>query len=282
MALALATLSSVATTRRPAAAAPLSRFEIFTALDSADRVLVMHLRLTGSASADSSRGGSARRAMEPIARANADHAWASRLEAALANAGPFDSLANCVSSCWPCDGLDQVVATVTVSRQGVRHSLLMRFRERCIDVYDPSWRPTACIAMAGAAPALFDLVKAALPADSALRARELPVAAWSESTRTAHRVAKDETYVEQLPVVEHRVPPQYPRQARADGIEGTVQIEALIDTDGRVVDMEVRQSIPALDQAALAAVKKWTFRPAMADGKPVRVWVAIPVKFTLR
>jgi outer membrane biosynthesis protein TonB len=29
-------------------------------------------------------------------------------------------------------------------------------------------------------------------------------------------------------------------------------------------------------------VRKWTFKPARASGAPVAVWVAVPVRFSLR
>jgi len=43
----------------------------------------------------------------------------------------------------------------------------------------------------------------------------------------------------------------------------------------------VLKSIPQLDAAAVRAVRKWRFQPALSDGKPVVVWVAVPVKFSL-
>jgi len=38
---------------------------------------------------------------------------------------------------------------------------------------------------------------------------------------------------------------------------------------------------PMLDAAAITAVKQWVFKPALSNNKPVAVWVAVPVKFTL-
>ena len=37
-----------------------------------------------------------------------------------------------------------------------------------------------------------------------------------------------------------------------------------------------------LDNAALAAVRKWQFLPAVHNGRTVAAWVEIPVRFTLR
>lgn len=89
-------------------------------------------------------------------------------------------------------------------------------------------------------------------------------------------------YVEVLPRTLERVPPVYPEQARRAGIEGTVTVNALIGRDGLVKDTRVSRSIPPLDEAALAAVRKWRFSPARAHDKPVAVWVAVPVRFALR
>jgi protein TonB len=59
-------------------------------------------------------------------------------------------------------------------------------------------------------------------------------------------------------------------------------VQALLSKEGRVVETRVTNSIPELDDYAVAAVKQWRFKPAMSKGRPVAVWVAIPVKFSLR
>jgi protein TonB len=88
-------------------------------------------------------------------------------------------------------------------------------------------------------------------------------------------------YVEDLPEALTRVAPQYPNIAREAGVEGTVLVQALIDRAGRVHETRVQKSIPMLDQAAVDAVRQWTFKPARAKGVAVAVWVAIPVRFRL-
>jgi protein TonB len=81
-----------------------------------------------------------------------------------------------------------------------------------------------------------------------------------------------------------RVLPEYPRRARALQVEGQVVLEVVLDRGGRVEDeIRVTRSIPLLDEAAVAAVKQWRFRPARdAEGRPVRVVMEIPVRFVLR
>ena len=64
-------------------------------------------------------------------------------------------------------------------------------------------------------------------------------------------------------------------------MEGTVVVQALVGREGTVLDTKVVKSVPVLDQAAVEAVRGWTFKPAMAKGQPVQVWVAVPVKFSL-
>jgi len=88
-------------------------------------------------------------------------------------------------------------------------------------------------------------------------------------------------YVDELPEALVRVPPEYPDLAREAGVSGTVMVQALVGRDGTVRDTRVVKSIPMLDAVAVRAVRQWTFKPARAEGKPVAVWVGIPVKFSL-
>ncbi len=88
-------------------------------------------------------------------------------------------------------------------------------------------------------------------------------------------------YVEELPEAVEKVPPIYPESARRNSIEGTVLVMALVGTDGLVQDTKVGKSIPGLDDAAVACVRQWRFKPGLSEGAPVAVWVACPIKFTL-
>ncbi len=88
-------------------------------------------------------------------------------------------------------------------------------------------------------------------------------------------------YYEELPEVVTKPAPTYPDLAREAGVDGTVMVQALVGKDGRVKDTKVVKSIPMLDGSAVAAVKQWVFKPALSNNKPVAVWVAVPVRFTL-
>jgi TonB family protein len=63
--------------------------------------------------------------------------------------------------------------------------------------------------------------------------------------------------------------PVYPKAAQETGVEGTVLLEILINTKGRVVRTRVVESIPELDAAAVACVKQWRYIPAQKNGRPV-------------
>jgi len=75
--------------------------------------------------------------------------------------------------------------------------------------------------------------------------------------------------------------PQYPQDAFVKKIEGTVLIEALVDSQGRVSRARVIQSVPLLDAAALQAVYQWVFQPAMKAGRPVATIIHMPVAFRI-
>lgn len=91
----------------------------------------------------------------------------------------------------------------------------------------------------------------------------------------------DYVYVEELPEALTRVAPVYPPAARDAKIEGAVIVQALVGKDGRVKDTHVVHSVAGLDDAAVEAVRQWVFEPARTAGKPVAVWVAVPVRFSL-
>jgi periplasmic protein TonB len=78
------------------------------------------------------------------------------------------------------------------------------------------------------------------------------------------------------------VSPVYPAIAQSAHVEGIVIIDATIGADGRVQDAHVRRGHPLLDQAALDAVRQWTFTPTLLNGVPVPVIMTVTVRFTLR
>ena len=84
------------------------------------------------------------------------------------------------------------------------------------------------------------------------------------------------------PVLVYEVKAVYPPEARAEKLEGTVTVEAIVDTTGSVYEARVVDSIKGLDQAALDAVKQWRFQPALLNGEPVAVVCSIEISFRLK
>ncbi len=65
--------------------------------------------------------------------------------------------------------------------------------------------------------------------------------------------------------------PQYPLAARRRGLEAEVVVEIAITPQGTCGDVKIVENTgaAAFGDAALAAVRKWTFRPATLGGRPV-------------
>lgn len=75
----------------------------------------------------------------------------------------------------------------------------------------------------------------------------------------------------------------YPEMARKSGVEGQVIVRVYVGKDGKVKQTKIQHSESSmLDQAAIDAVKKSVFTPAIQNGQPIGCWVSIPIKFRLR
>jgi protein TonB len=77
-----------------------------------------------------------------------------------------------------------------------------------------------------------------------------------------------------------RIPP-YPEDARANGVEGRVVMQATILKSGAVGRLHVTEGHTALRGPALVAVSKWRYRPYMVKGEPVEVVTTITVDFKI-
>ena len=78
-------------------------------------------------------------------------------------------------------------------------------------------------------------------------------------------------------------PPVYPAQAKRLGEQGMVILKVYVNAAGLPEQVEVQTSSGSsrLDQAALNAVRAWTFIPAKRGDRPVPAWVAVPLHFKL-
>ncbi len=92
-------------------------------------------------------------------------------------------------------------------------------------------------------------------------------------------------YVQEVPLLLRHPPLRYPDLLRQAGIEGTVLLEAVLDTLGMVErgSLRVMQGgHPLFEAEAGALVAGSRYRPARVNGRPVRVRVQVPVTFSLR
>jgi len=78
-----------------------------------------------------------------------------------------------------------------------------------------------------------------------------------------------------------KVPPDYPQLAAAARITGVVVIEAHVGTDGRVLTADVVKGTPLLNDAAIAAVKQWRYKPLLLNGEPTEFILTVTVNFSL-
>lgn len=75
----------------------------------------------------------------------------------------------------------------------------------------------------------------------------------------------------------------YPEMARRAGIEGRVIIRVYVDKTGKPVKYKIEATdSQMLNQAAIDAVMKTTFTPAIQNGQPIGCWVTIPIQFKLK
>lgn len=108
-----------------------------------------------------------------------------------------------------------------------------------------------------------------------------PVAKNPSSSIQAHDDDKKTVISGIMPLV--KVNPIYPNRAASRGIEGWVRIEFTILADGLVKDAIVVQAMPeaVFDEAALAAIEQWQFKPKMVNGVAVSQRAAQQLQFKL-
>lgn len=74
--------------------------------------------------------------------------------------------------------------------------------------------------------------------------------------------------------------PIYPPMAKASGVSGTVELEAIISNDGTVKDLRVVSGPAQLRQAAIQSVRTWRYRPFTVNNEPRDVETTISVIFS--
>lgn len=248
-------------------------YPLLEALRGQDTVWVM--RFAPNTDPDSA----ARRPFRALPPVRADSTWSRRLFDVLSDL-PYVENGRCRER--PEGDRPPILLRARLSAKGSVYQLDFDFSARCAQVSRPG-RVLGALRFASGDSALLELFRVALPKDSALQRAELPASHEADSRHAPSEDPKLREYifVQNVPEAIHKVPPEYPDGARKLGVDGTVQVKALVAVDGRVEKVVIVHSIPELDAAATQAVRQWLFKPARAGGTPVAVWVAIPVRFSL-
>jgi protein TonB len=145
----------------------------------------------------------------------------------------------------------------------------------------------------GASPAAVSALEAELAA-AGLPARPVAASAAGAAPSSAgHAVAASEgagsaeagAFVNASALTRTRyVPPQYPNNARERGLEGWVDVQFLVKTDGSLADVSIvgAQPVGIFEQAALDAVRHWRYQPVVSGGAPVTQRARIRVRFAVQ
>jgi len=84
------------------------------------------------------------------------------------------------------------------------------------------------------------------------------------------------------PVAIYKPDPEFSEEARKAKYQGVCLLGLVVGSDGRPRNIRVLSSLGmGLDEKAIEAVKNWKFEPAMKEGHPVNVEIAVEVEFHL-
>ncbi len=91
--------------------------------------------------------------------------------------------------------------------------------------------------------------------------------------------------VEKMPAFVNQIKPSYPEIAKRAGIEGLVVVNVLIGKDGRPIKARILKKKPAdsniFDEAATSALMRSSYSPGIQNGRPIKVWLTVPMRFKL-
>jgi TonB family protein len=118
-----------------------------------------------------------------------------------------------------------------------------------------------------------------VPRMSNTRGLREQITAAREEREAASRVVQ----ARELPRT-REVPADYPSDAERRGVEGWVDVEFIIATNGIPQNLVVRESQPegVFDKSALDALGRWRFEPVMRNGKAVDQRAILRVRFALK
>ena len=89
--------------------------------------------------------------------------------------------------------------------------------------------------------------------------------------------------LEKRPQPRRQINPRYPQKAKTSGIEGFVYVEFIVDQNGYVESVVVKDSSHSMfEPATIDAIRKWLFTPGEKDGRTVKTRFRMKVPFTLQ
>ena len=84
----------------------------------------------------------------------------------------------------------------------------------------------------------------------------------------------------ELAVLVSRVDARYPDAARRLNLSGEVVLRIVVEGSGSVGRIDVLTAgMAGMTEAAVDAVRRWTYRPARVHGQPVAVWKVVRIRF---
>ena len=112
-----------------------------------------------------------------------------------------------------------------------------------------------------------------------------PVAVWIQYKVEFRLDDEDLIELSREPEFLYRTDPVYPEKALKAGLEGSVTVKVLVSKMGAVAQVKIAESSCedcGFNEATLAAVKQYKFKPGLMEGKPVASWVTFEVAFRLQ
>jgi TonB family protein len=103
--------------------------------------------------------------------------------------------------------------------------------------------------------------------------------ATQENGATPQRVRVSENVESGL--LEKKVQPLYPQEAKDRHVTGVVVMRMVIDKEGNVANLDAISGDPLLIPPSLDAVRQWKYKPFRLNGTPVEVETDVQVNYTL-
>ena len=122
-----------------------------------------------------------------------------------------------------------------------------------------------------------------LPADNDLSPSEpYPFTPAGDSTPVQEQVYRVGVDGVSSPTCSYMPNPSYSERARKYKVNGTLEAEAIVNSDGKLESIRIVRGLPfGLNENTIAAMRTWRCNPAHKDGKPVPTLVQFEVNFRL-